>query len=391
MKRCASVIGCCVLLVPAVLQAGSYDDGLRLKREQQLPQAEALFRQSLQENPHDVAALSELATVIGWQGRHAEAIAIWRHAVEIAPDAIEPRLGLARVLYWSGAGAEALTELARISDSYDAQLLRGDILLAQGDRLGTKAAYERARHLLSGSDDRDLGQLLARTEAPLKRRFDAGLSYEHYDQARGSESGSFAQLGGVLTETVSGYVRWDRLKQFDAIDHQFVGGAYWSPLRKWLLSLEAGGTPDPDFRPRVQAQTSVEWLSGAMLQPLFSYRYFGYAFGEVHTYTPGLRVVLPGAGELELRHARSRNTDESWTGVSSARYGWTRNRWNSYLAIYDGEEALPPQPKAQFRTLAAGGSYMVTRRWTLRLDYAHEDRKDFYIHQGAALALTYRF
>ncbi|MDP1907564.1 MAG: YaiO family outer membrane beta-barrel protein, partial [Hyphomicrobium sp.] len=315
--------------------------------------------------------------------------------VAIEPESSELRLGLARVLYWSEQREAALTELETVlrgdPANYDALLLRGDVMIAQGDRSGARAAYEQARDAKPGNDDRDIAVLLARTDAPLRSRIDSGYAYERFNSARGNESGSYVQSGTAVGDSLSAYLRWDRLDQFDSIDNQYVAGAYWNLAPRWLLFAEAGGAPDADFRPRVQAQTAVEWLRQGFVQPLLGFRYFGYAFGEVRTLTPGLRLPGLGIGDLELRYAFSRNTDESHTGVATARYSWTRGRFSPYLAIYDGEEALPPQPEARFTTYAAGCVVNLDRNWSARLDYAYENRPDFYIHHTAALGLTYRF
>lgn len=383
------------MLWSSLCGATSFEDGQRLKREQKLAEAERVFAQLAQQHPEDREVLAELATVQGWQGKHAESAATWRRALVLAPDSVDLRLGLARVLYWSGERRQALSELDIVLGQdpvhYDALLLRGDVLLAQDDRAGARTAFERARGGSPGNDDRDLSLLLARTESPRRSRLDMGYADDRYDSARGDESSTYLQAGTALTPKLSAYARWDRLDQFDSIDNQYVAGAYWNAAPSWLLFAEAGGTPDADFRPRFQAQGAVEWLRTGFVQPLLAYRYFGYAFGEVHTLTPGIRLPGLGIGDLELRYAASRNTDESRTGVASARYSWTRGRYSPYLAIYDGEEALPPQPQASFTTYSAGCVLSLDGRWSARLDYAYEDRPDFYVHHTAALGLTYRF
>ncbi|MGQ0700917.1 MAG: YaiO family outer membrane beta-barrel protein [Panacagrimonas sp.] len=384
-----------MFLLPSLAWTASIEDGLRLKREQKLVEAETVFAELVGKNPADAAALAELATVQGWQGRHAEAAGTWRLALKVQLESADLRIGLARVLYWSGRREEALSELGKVlernADHYDALLLRGDVLMAQNDRAGARAAYERARDIQPGNDDRDLSILLARTETPPRSRIDTGYAHERYNNARGTESGSHVQAGTSLAPGLSAYLRWDRLDQFGSIDNQYLAGAYWTPALHWLVFAEAGGTPDADFLPRVQAQTVVEWLPEGPVQPLLGYRYFGYVFGEVHTLTPGLRLPRLGFGELELRYALSRNTDESNTGVASVRYGWTRGRFAPYLAIHDGDEALPPQAEANFTSYGAGCVMNLDRNWSARLDYAYENRPDFYIHHTAALGLTYRF
>lgn len=384
-----------VLLWPGLVWASAFDEGLRLKREQKLPEAEQQFAQWLEQNPQDLAGLMELATVQGWQDRHEDAAASWRRAVAVAPAAAEPRIGLARVLYWSQKREEALTELDRVlandPRNYDALLLRGDVLIAAGDRRGARDSYVRAQGLPPGNDDRELAALISRSAEPALWRIDSGHAFEDYSNERGSESGSYLQLGYRVSDSTSAYVRWDRLEQFASVDNQILAGAYWLPTPRWLLWLEAGGTNSPDFRPGEQAQLVVEWLSTRYAQPLLGYRYFSYDNGEVHTLTPGLRLLTPGPGDVEWRYALSRNIDESETAVASLRYGLSLGRFTPYIAYYDGEEALPPQPEAEFTTLAVGSGLRLSSRWSVRADYAYEDRKRFYRHHTLALGLTCQF
>lgn len=390
-----SMLSALLLAAASMPAIADLDEGRRHKQAQRLDQAERAFLQVVTAEPDNIEALAELATVQGWQGRYEDAITTWQQALAMVPESPELGLGLARVLYWSGRRDAALAALDPILEHqpahYDALLLRGDVLIAMGDRAGARHAYQRAAKLPAGQDTRDLTELIARTDPPLRYRVDSGYAHEDFDNFRGTESGAYVQAGAELNEVLSGYLRWDRLNQFDQVDHQFVAGAYWRLTPDWTLFAEAGGTPEADFRPRTQAQSAVEWRAHPRLQTLLGYRYFGYPFGEVHSLIPGLRLTRLGPGSLEWRHAISRNTDESTTGVTSLRYAWHQGRFLPYLSLYVGEEALPPQPQARFTTYAAGCVFTLSRRWSLRLDYAYEDRPDFYRHQTAAVGATVRF
>lgn len=384
-----------VFCAPALADATNLEEGRRHKQAQRLEEAERAFHRVLQAEPVNLEAMRELATVQGWQGRYGDAIDTWRRALAQAPESAELGLGLARVLYWSGRRDQALAVLEPILQRepahVDALLLRGDVLIAMNDRAGARRAYLRAADLPAGQDTRDIAELIARTETPPRFRIDSGYAHEHFDNFRGTESGAYLQAGARFGNALDAYLRWDRLHQFERVDQQLVVGGYWRPAPDWVLFAEAGGTPEADFRPRVQAQTTVEWIGNPTLQPLLGYRYFGYPFGEVHTLIAGLRLTRLGPGSLELRHALSRNTDESSTGVTSLRYGWNQGRLSPYLGIYAGKEALPPQPQARFTTYAGGCVLNLSGRWSIRLDYALEDRPDFYRRQTAALGATLRF
>jgi YaiO family outer membrane protein len=383
------LLGC--LLTPAA-QAASMEEGLRLKQQERFADSAAVFTQLLREHPQDLAVLEQLATLEGWLQRYDDSAAHWRQAIALAPQRPDYRVGLARVLYWKGdhAGAlDALDAVAAEPAHYDALVLRGDVLMAQGRPDAARAAYLRAQSLPQA--DAGLAAKLARARPPLRWRLDAGAAFDDYSELRGSEHSLFAQLGYQFSPAFSAYVHYDRFDWFDTDDQTLLAGAYWLPHPQWLLALEAGRTPDADFRPKTQANLQVEWLLQGPVQPLLGYRWYDYDNGRVATVTPGLRW-LPAPFSLELRYAASKNTDGSDTGVTTLRAAWEGSeRWTPYVLYASGKEALPPQPEADFDVYAAGLLWNLTPAFGLRLDYAYEDRPDFYERNTVALAGSWKF
>lgn len=376
-------------------QAADYEDGLRYKQEQKLEAAAAAFGKVLERDPRHLGALENLATVQGWLQRYDAAVASWQEAIRRRPRQPDYRVGLARVLYWKGERAQALEQLDRAlqlaPDHYDAQVLRGDVLLAEGRSAEAQAAYQAARALPGGNDDAALAAKLERSLPARPWRFDAGVVVDRFDQLRGDEDSQFMQLGRRLGEELTLYGRYDRYRQFGAADQSLTAGAYWLFAPRGLLNVEAGGRIDfADFRPDRVLLANVEWLHESGIEPLLGYRYFGYHDGEVHTLTPGLRLLLERA-TLEARYGFSENVDGSNTGVFSARYGYAFERAAPYLALALGEEALPPQATADIAIYGAGCVWTLSPRWGLRADYSYEDRKGFYRHHAFGGGLTYRF
>jgi YaiO family outer membrane protein len=390
-----AVLVSAMLLAPAVPAAATLAEGLELKRAQRLDEAARVFAGLLAADASDLAAREQLAVVLGWQGRHDEAIAHWRIAQVQAPGRVDLRVNLARVLYWKGERREALAELdaglRAEPQNYEALVLKGDVLLADGQVAAARAAYETARGLSPAAEDRELERKLARAQTPAAWSLNAGALTDHFSNSRGDEAAAYLQLGYSFSSTLSAYLHYDWLRQFDAVDNQVLAGAYWRPLRKLLLHAEIGGTASADFRPDSLAQVDLEWLLDGPLQPLLGYRFMSYDVGDVHTLTPGLRWLFLDRADLELRYAASRNIDASNTGVVSARLGLSFGAFSPYLAWYDGDEALPPQPKASFTTVAAGVVWAITPVWSLRGDFAYEDRPGFYSRRGGGLGVGLRF
>lgn len=381
------------LLATAAL-AATYEDGLKLKSQQQLASAASVFAEVAAREPRNVLAREQLAIVLGWQSRFDESIAAWQQAIALAPHKADYHLGLARVLYWKGNHLEALrtldTALRLDPRSADAHKLNGDVLLAAKEPLAARAAYRQAQQL--NPDDAELATRISRTDAPLLWRLDAGYTYDHYDNARKSENSRFVQLGRRLGQAGDVlYARYDGYDNFGSIDNGITLGTYWLPHPKLLLNLEAGRTlGTADFRPETQFQINGELLLDGLLQPLLGYRYFKYDNGTVTTITPGLRLSFSGT-VVEARYGITDNIDGSSTGVFAARLSFEDEGYSPYLAFTTGSEALPPQAKADITVFGGGVVFDLSPAWGARVDYSYEDRKDIYKHHAVGAGLTYRF
>lgn len=385
------LLGC--LLAP-LAQAASMEEGLSLKQQEKFVEGAAVFAELVRENPRDLKALEQLATLEGWLQRYDDSISHWRQAIALAPRRADLRVGLARVLYWKGENAAALESLDAALDAEpknaDTLALRGDVLMAQGRVEAARAAYLAAQ-ALPGADAAALATKLERARPPLRWRLDAGAAFDDYSKLRGSEHSTFLQLGYQFSPSFTAYLHYDRFDWFDTDDQSLTAGAYWLPHPQWQLQLEAGSTSDADFRPKTQYNLQLEWLLKGPLQPLLGYRWYDYDNGRVATLTPGLRW-LPAPFSVELRYSASKNIDGSDTAVTSLRAAWEGSeRWTPYVLYATGDEALPPQPEADFDVYAAGLLWNLTPAFGLRLDYAYEDRPDFYERNTVAVAASLKF
>jgi len=392
-KRCALALSLALLAAPA--SAASYEDGLRLKGQQQLAAAAEAFAEVAAREPGNVLAHEQLAIVLGWQSRFDESIAAWQQAIALAPNKADYHLGLARVLYWKGdriAAMQALEQALRLNpNSADGYKLKGDVLLADQKPAEARLSYLRVQQL--SPDDAEISSRLARAVAPKLWRLDSGFTYDHYDSARGSENSRFVQLGrrvGSRGDVL--YARYDGYRNFGSSDRGLTFGAYWLPHTKLLLNLEAGQTLDEaNFRPDTQLLVNGELLLSGPVQPLLGYRHFKYDNGSVSTITPGLRALLPSATTLEVRYGITDNIDGSSTGVFAARLSVDRAGYAPYFAFTTGSESLPPQAKADITVLGGGVVFDISPSWGARVDYSYEDRKNIYQHHAIGGGLTYRF
>lgn len=385
------LIGC----LAETATATSFEEGLRLKNDQQLESAAAVFTEIVRRQANDLKALEQLAIVQGWLQRYDDSIATWRQALTLTPDQVDFRIGLARVLYWKGEREAALVELnralARDPDHIEALTLKGDVLMAQNAPASARRAYEQARVLAGTAANPELDRKIAGAVPPRAWRLDVGGSYDHYDNARGDENSLYTQLGYRLSPKLTLYGRYDRYDNFGTTDQGLAAGGYWLIQQRLLLNAEVGGTLDEvDFRPDTLAALYADLLLDGPLQPLLGLRHLRYDNGDVTTITPGLRL-LRSTAQLELRYSHTDNIDGGSTGVFSARASYDAGRYAPYLAYTVGEEALPPQALADIRIYGAGCVFNLSPTWGLRADYSYEDREDIYRHHALGLGLTYRY
>ncbi|MFM9879614.1 MAG: YaiO family outer membrane beta-barrel protein [Burkholderiaceae bacterium] len=400
------IAACCAALSLPLL-AADFQQGLRLKAGNQLEAAAREFEGVLAQNPQDGKALEQLAVVQGWLGRYDASIATWQRLLVQEPRRDDARIGIARVQYWSGQWQASLRTLddvlSRQPQSAEAQSLKGDVLLALQRPAEARSAYQSA--LQSGADAAEMNKKLARAVTPKAWRLDAGVGVDDFSNNRGTEYNGFTQLGYSFSRELSVYGRYEIARQFGSNDASYFAGAYWLPTPELLLFGEVGVTPDADFRPDSQFLVGGELLLNAYVQPLLSYRYSRYdgssvalvpggisQAGQVKTTTPGVRLVLPGAGNLELRLGISDNIDGSTTRVRQARVNFDAGeRWAPYIAYYNGDEALPPQPPASFKVLVLGSTYQWDETWGFRADLAFEERPGFYDRTSLSVGLSYKF
>ena len=393
-----------VLAVP--VYAADYQKGLRLKAANQLEAAAAEFGAVVKENPNNALAVEQLAIVSGWLGRYDASIAHWQRVLVLQPKREEARIGIARVRYWKGENAEALKVLddvlSRQPTAADALSLRGDVLLANSQFDAAKDSYLAAQR--NGADKAEIAAKLAKIVPLRPWRLDTGLTQDRYDRTRGDEGSAFVQLGYQFGRGVSVYGRYENARRFGTTDDTVFVGGYWRALPALQLFGEVGSTDNAKFRPTSQFVVGAELLSFKRVQPLLSFgqsTYGGTAAtpgaavtgkGNVGTITPGVRVSFPGIADVEYRYAISENINKSITQVNSLRVNIDAGeKWGPYFAYYSGEEALPPQAPASFKTIALGTTYKLHPQWSLRADLSREDRANFYIRNSAGVGLSYLF
>lgn len=350
--------------------------------------------------PDDLATLEDRALEDWSARRYTEAIALWRQLIAAQPGRRSYRIGLVRTLVSAGDLTQARQELqaalsipaAGRSDEYNALVAEGEILAAE-QRDDDAAEFFAAAADVAGRDAR------VRTRSSMSRRdqdrpwrFNTGVVVDHFDNQRDLESQLLYELGYRFSRDLFAYALYERHNRFDAVDHVYLLGVSVRPLDRLAVRFDVGGSPGADFRPRTEGSIRLEWAAAPWFHPLIGYRLLDYADGHVTTITPGLRLLAPPVGDVEFQYALTDEIDGGSSRIGGMRIGWyLGSHWQTSLSYFRGEEALPPQPRADFQRVAAGLTWVASREWQLRLDYAYEDREDTYIGQSVALGAGLSF
>jgi YaiO family outer membrane protein len=388
-----------LLLLSAALPlaAATMEEGLAFKRAQDLPAAARVFRELVAANPTDVDALEQLATVIGWQGHHYDALWTWDRAIALAPQYHGLRVSRARVLYWLGRLGEAEEEIASVlpvlPQDTEAWELAGDIARA---RHQLDQARERYRYTVALDPRSAAAQKDAGLQWPQHWRLDVGGMFDDYTPAdalvvqRNHEQTAYVQLGYQVTDHLTLSAGADYAHQFGQVDWRWNAELYWQPDAQWGVHARGALTPDAEVLADWEALLGVEWFALVGVTPLLSARTAHYSDEHIVTWMPGMRIGEQVTVEARIYYTTSDVNDA--TSAAVLRLGTTiAERWQPYVLGSFGEENQPPVGVARTASAAAGVVVGVNRTLSLRLDGLYEWREDIHTRVSLGGGFTLRF
>jgi thioredoxin-like negative regulator of GroEL len=148
----------------------------------------------------DTATRLELAKVLTYDKRYAEAMEVYREVLAAEPQNLQAKIGLSEVLYWTGNSEAAAATLKEVpEDKLDD---KGKLMLA--DLLVAKKDYEPALRIFStylerNSDDWVVRLKLADVQSWTKRYREAIASYEAILKAHPHDKQVRRKYGMVLS------------------------------------------------------------------------------------------------------------------------------------------------------------------------------------------------
>jgi YaiO family outer membrane protein len=400
------------------------------------PAAERSAADALAIRPDDVGMLAMLATLRAFDRRYGEALATIATARRLAPDDLDVRLTEGRILAWSGdfaaAGAAAEAVLARDPANAEAEALmariafyRGDlptarrrfadllarrpddgeaatgladVAAAEGRTAEARTLYGRAATLQPGSTE--IAGRLARLDAPSTTpwRLDTGIVASRFDRAdRDPWREGYAVLSRTLSPATTLSAGVEQSRRFRSWDTTLQGGIVQRLGTGVTGRLGVGMTPDPDFRERwsLSGGFDIRALDGSPgagpTDLTLDGRTARYGNRSVATITPGVVQALFGGTVVATARWINVVDEGQRLGGWSARLDWQATE---RLRVHGGLSQAPETSAGttvETASWQAGLAFDLTDRIAVRLDYAHEDRRDVWIRHVLATGLTLRF
>ena len=413
-----------------------YREGQKARTAGDVERAIARFEAARSLQPRNADVLLALGVLYSWQKRYDQAEAALLAAKNAAPEYLDVRIALARQYGWQRIFDKAEAELDFVlsrrpdhpdalrvrgrnayyrndldaaetafravlrgaPEDYDALVGLGDVLRAKGDVAGARRAYGRAVRVRPG-DEAAQDRMKALGNASHRWTVSTAFTYSHIARAdRDPWREGMVEVVHAVHPTTSLRARTEISERFGLID-TYIEGAVDHRFADWLAGgVGAAGTPSADFRERwavfgnANARVNKGGSSFGATVLLVDYRHGAYATGGVDTLKPGLQQHFWN-GRFWLT-GRAINI---WDENGDYQPGWEARadvQAVRQLSVYAG---LAESPETQENitvktfTLFGGVRYAFSDRFSMRFDYAHEDREDAYIRHVFNVGLSVRF
>ena len=405
--------------VEARATSGAMERATRFEVAKQYREAEAVYREVLQQYPGNDEIRSALARVLSWQGAHAEAATLYREVLAHHPEDQDIRVALAQVLSWQKQfdDAHRLYEQVLEADPKQIEARRGlaEVAHWRGNR---SEALQRYEALLAETQDPDIEQRLRAVKSELlvspraavgqgltglrlPYRDYAKIGYGHYSYTKNQPDErdllfEIAKPFGNQTLVL----RAEPINRFGFHDTP-VSAELYSPLwrRAWGY-VAAQGTINPHFSPNYSFVGEVaQGLGGlhASLAPFevsFGYRRLNYKQDDIDLLMPGVTIFLPFNLWLTEKVYLIPNTGAV---TLSSQLTWRPTDRLQFFASgsfgTSGERIVAAQDftRVGSRTIQGGVTFPITERFSAEASGYYEDRGFLYIRRGGNLSLIYHW
>lgn len=391
----------------------------RFEAGKQYREAEAVYREVLQQHPDNAEIRSALARVLSWQGAHGEAETLYREVLARHPEDQDIRMALAQVLSWQKQFEESrrlyeqaleadpklvearrgLAEVAHWQGNRSEALQRYETLLAETHDPAIEQQIRAVRSELLVSPRAAVGQGLAGLRLPYRDYAKIGYGHYSYTKNQPDERDMLFEIAKPLGDQTL-VLRVEPINRFGFHDTPLSAELY-SPLwqRAWGY-IAAQGTVNPHFAPNYSVVGEIaQGLGGlhAWLAPLevsFGYRRLNYKQDNIDLLMPGLTIFLPFNLWLTEKVYLIPNTGAV---TLSSQLTWRPTERLQFFASgsfgTSGERIVAMQDftRVESRTIQGGVTFPITERFSAEASGYYEDRGFLYVRRGGNLSLIYHW
>jgi YaiO family outer membrane protein len=332
-------------------------------------------------------------------GDNSDAITQLQALLVQQPDDVDARLQLALALRATGRNAEAEKELQTVlrqaPDYKDARVALAQLQWARGDIEAAKATL--GPQLMSTPGDPDTSALVANLTGTAKPaplwRLDASGAIS--DLSRGLPDWKEADLSlsrkidpqSAVTASVQ------QIERF-GIQETYVEGAYDHGWSGGEVSIAAGGSLNPTFRPvfAVHSEALLDpWRNSPWTMAL-SGSYSEYVAGDVETVSAGAdRLIFGDVGKLSARfivtHDETNQTLYGYLAGGSWRFAPHFDASATYVDAAETDTGVT----VRVRSEALAANLALSDATTLHASVTNEARENSYDRVEFALGLTAKF
>ena len=317
----------------------------------------------------------------------------------------EHRFLKARILSWAGQYGAARTELDSLMvahpDNPDLQLTLGNLEYYQGHLTAAETQYSRVLSQYPNYQDARNGLENVRKARAANAangngvwRIDGGLGISDFNLDEISEWDDQFLRVEYSPNSLAYHASAQRYKRFGLTDIELKAGIADAVRGGWDWGLEAGVTPDGDFRPEwslgARAGRAIEMDDGTVLYPNVIYRFDDYDTGPIHNIQPGLVAYLDGGIVLTGRMiATLQDSEDNQIGWLAEGRVPVTEKLQLRAGYADAAEAIDGLAIST-QSVFGGLSYGVRDDLDVHVNLARDDRENSFVRNSANVGFTYR-
>ncbi len=353
-----------------------------------------LLRRDVAAAPDDEMLRFRLAQVLGWDGRHGEALGEYDALVAASPSNVDYVFGRAQALAGVGREREAMAEARRARD------------LAPDYEAVWQLEYRLARRVLSVGEIEALRELVAsrfpdagwwrepRAAPDYSATLTAGTSRDELSGDRPGWRRYFARLEGETRGGIRYLGEVARDRRFDGGDNSLTIGGGRDFGTDWSLDAALAISPDARSLPEAGISAELRRRFPAGWGGWLGVRRRDYDTATVTTWRSGAERYV---GDYRLAYSldvsRLHGSATSLTHVLSLAW-YPRDGHALGLGFATGEEAESVGPSRVIETdvesVTLSGRHAIGGRYVLNWWLGTQDQGDIYRRHYAGLALGYR-